>query len=247
MGEKTNRDMAPSRGAASGPELVGKTVAFLKQRDGLDKVLKLAKYLSSLGVELKKEDGRKLRDLESALSLSRKAFRLGKFLGNVSKLQELRRKEEKAREERAKAKGDAKEGGGAGAATYRDMVEENYFLSRRAYLLLSMVSNSSEGVYYFLDQLQFLVKAKVLRKSETMRAVKKFAAVAEILSYLADTLLIVLDGKQSEMVDAVQNVADFFLALNDLREKDTALGDPRFLACLGLCSAVIGIKNKWKQ
>ena len=47
---------------------MGRTVSFLSKRDGIDKLLKLAKYLSSLGIEV--EAGGKganqsgLRDLE---------------------------------------------------------------------------------------------------------------------------------------------------------------------------------------
>ena len=62
-------------GTKSGGELVGRTVSFLSKRDGIDKLLKLAKYLSSLGIEV--EAGGKganqsgLRDLDKAFSLSR--------------------------------------------------------------------------------------------------------------------------------------------------------------------------------
>mmetsp|Transcript_5066 Transcript_5066/g.15190 ORF Transcript_5066/g.15190 Transcript_5066/m.15190 type:complete len:241 (-) Transcript_5066:1574-2296(-) len=232
---------------------VDKTVAFLSKRDGIDKVLKLAKYLSSLGVELSHggegggassggRGGGKLKDLESALSLSRKAFRLGKFLGNVNKLVELRERERKRAEDAARrevGKGDG----------FRKLVEENYFLSRRTFLVLSLVNNCSEGLYYFLDQLQFLVKAKVLKKSDTIKGIKRTAAVAELLSYVADTLLLVLDGKSGEDMcfSTMQNLADFLMALDDIRDSEGGLGDPRFLSCLGLVSALIGIRSKWKK
>ena len=39
-------------GTKSGGELVGRTVSFLSKRDGIDKLLKLAKYLSALGIEV---------------------------------------------------------------------------------------------------------------------------------------------------------------------------------------------------
>ena len=35
-------------------DALNQTVAFLSKRDGLDKVLKLGKYLSGLGIELNK-------------------------------------------------------------------------------------------------------------------------------------------------------------------------------------------------
>jgi len=125
-------------------------------------------------------------------------------------------------------------------------------LSRRAFLALSLIANSSEGLYYFLDQMQFFVKAKVVRKSEAVKKVKKLAALAEMVSYLSDTILAVLEdaagsgGTTNEAcLRAVQNMADFFTALNDVREEPGGLGHPKFLGVLGLVSALIGIRSKW--
>ena len=160
-------------GTKSGGELVGRTVSFLSKRDGIDKLLKLAKYLSALGVEVGAGGNGAnlsgLRDLEKALSLSRKAFRLGKFLGNVNKLAKLRERERRRAElrarmrreqeqERRSASSSSSSSSAVATATtkeeFRCLVEENYFLSRRAFVLLSLVSNCSEGAYYFLDQIQ---------------------------------------------------------------------------------------------
>ena len=164
--------MGDGGGTKSGGELVGRTVSFLSKRDGIDKLLKLAKYLSSLGIEVgaggKGANQSGLRDLEKALSLSRKAFRLGKFLGNVNKLAKLRERERRRAElrarmrreqeqERRSASSSSSSSAVATATTkeeFRCLVEENYFLSRRAFVLLSLVSNCSEGAYYFLDQIQ---------------------------------------------------------------------------------------------
>ena len=43
---------------------------------------------------------------------------------------------------------------GKGEADRAIAETENYFLSRRAFLALSLIANSSEGLYYFLDQMQ---------------------------------------------------------------------------------------------
>jgi len=45
----------------------------------------------------------------------------------------------------------------------------------------------------------------------------------------------------------MQNLADFLMALDDIRDSEGGLGDPRFLSCLGLVSALIGIRSKWKK
>ena len=94
-----------SKGRRSIESSIEDAVTFLSKRDGIDKLLKAAKYVTSLGIaldldqlnntiqnqksaSLEEKGGRgsgKLDKLEAALSLSRKAFRLGKFLGNLKK------------------------------------------------------------------------------------------------------------------------------------------------------------------
>ena len=207
--------------------------------------------------------------LESALSLSRKAFRLGKFLNNVKKFRALLAAQSsppsnsKTEEEKEKSQN---------AATSQ---------RERAFLVLSLVFNFSEGVYYFLDQFQFLVKAKMVnKKGKTAKEVKRWATYFELLSYVADSVCQCLhiqkeehnrrsrsiaeakeDRKMKAKAEAeakaereifeskvvlLQNGADFLMALNDLREVDQGLGNPSFLALLGVLSAVIGIRSKWQ-
>ena len=316
-----------SKGRRSIESSIEDAVTFLSKRDGIDKLLKAAKYVTSLGIaldldqlnntiqnqksaSLEEKGGRgpgKLDKLEAALSLSRKAFRLGKFLGNLKKCLAIL---ERAREGREKSQQE------------RDATKDGGFVERqtdqRALLMLSVIFNCSEGLYYFLDQIQvrfsplphpryrddirtpsfdstlnlfglfdfflfnclpqqhnqFLVKAKVLKKTSSVKRMKKVATYAEILSYLSDSLQSMihlrskatflqenkdkLDEKkehkqkvESEIFEfkvvLMQNCADFFCALNDLRESNTYLGDPTFLAACGILSAVIGIRSKWKK
>lgn len=54
---------------------------------------------------------------------------------------------------------------------------------------LAVVFNCSESVYYFLDQIQFLVKAKVIKKSNGVKHIKKLATYAEIVSYASDSMI----------------------------------------------------------
>jgi len=272
-----------SKGRRSIESSIEDAVTFLSKRDGIDKLLKAAKYVTSLGIaldldqlnntiqnqksaSLEEKGGRgsgKLDKLEAALSLSRKALRLGKFLGNLKKCLAIL---ERAREGREKSQQE------------RDATKDGGFVERqtdqRALLMLSVIFNCSEGLYYFLDQIQFLVKAKVLKKTSSVKRMKKVATYAEILSYLSDSLQSMihlrskatflqenkdkLDEKkehkqkvESEIFEfkvvLMQNCADFFCALNDLRESNTYLGDPTFLAACGILSAVIGIRSKWKK
>jgi hypothetical protein len=269
-------------------DALNQTVSFLSKRDGLDKVLKLGKYLSGLGIELNKKKNSALQGvaqvggggvdwskLESALSLSRKAFRLGKFLNNVKKCRAIL----------AETETDGKKKGEDSSSASEDERRR----SRSVLLTLSLLFNLSEGAYYFLDQFQFLVKAKVVsKKSNAVAEVKRWATYFEILAYVADSAcqcllikeqqeqksknekkkkkkdhkqLLSSDGGEKEekqreeeaerqifesKVVLVQNAADFIMALNDVRQVDYHLGNPSFLALLGVLSAGIGIRSKWQ-
>ena len=253
-------------------QVLDHTVTFLSKRDGIDKVLKMAKYLSSLGVELSGEKGGELDKLEAALGLSRKAFRLGKFLGNVKKFRAILEKHCKNK-----------------CSSFDGQSGKDDEAHQRVLLFLSLVFNCSEGLYYFLDQLQFLVKAKVVKKSDTVKQVKKIATYAEILSYVTDSLYQVAcirkiqEGRKrlgqqegeipphglemksekgarasereekcvSEIYECrvvlAQNMADFCLALSDLKDDLGFLSGSKFLASMGLLSAAIGMRAKWKK
>ena len=69
----------------------------------------------------------------------------------------------------------------------------------------------------------------------------RFVLVEADLSCLP-LFVTVLDGGDGEKkyFSATQNVVDFLMALNDVRERETDLGDPRFLSLLGILSAAIG-------
>jgi len=265
-------------------DALNQTVSFLSKRDGLDKVLKLGKYLSGLGIELNKNalqgvaqggGGVDWSKLESALSLSRKAFRLGKFLNNVKKCRAILAETET---DAKKKKSEEEE--------EESSASEDERRRRSALLALSLLFNFTEGVYYFLDQFQFLVKAKVVsKKSKAVGEVKRWATYFEILAYLSDSAcqcLLIKEQQQKTInnnkqrllssgggsgggekeekqreeeaerqifeskVVLVQNAADFIMALNDVRQVDHHLGNPSFLALLGVLSAGIGIRSKWQ-
>lgn len=90
---------------------------FLNKRDGIDKVLKVIRYTAKLVLADRKVESPfllRIKSLESSLGTTRKALRLGKFLGNVQHLQTL--------------------------AFNRDAST------------LAVISTTSEGIYYFIDQ-----------------------------------------------------------------------------------------------
>jgi hypothetical protein len=65
-----------------------KAVAFFQKRDGVDKALKICRYTSKLllkapFVSPDSHFAQKLSDFEGSVGISRKAFRLGKFLQDI--------------------------------------------------------------------------------------------------------------------------------------------------------------------
>jgi hypothetical protein len=92
--------MAAQRASDS---LLARTDAYVKKRDGVDKLLKLMRYtaaLAALGGQSaggRREGGQgllgvelvaRLSRLESTLGVARKALRMGKFLGNAVSLRD---------------------------------------------------------------------------------------------------------------------------------------------------------------
>ena len=253
-----------------------KADALLAKRDGLDKALKLARYTAALVVacsssgrgtpsvpvpqakqvirlasathrsvlvvEAVRREGAvpitpphaaqrdwigRVERLDAGLGLVRKALRIGRYLDNVSCLLELR----------------------------NDVARSS---ARVDYLgwFLTLAFQTADGVYLFLDQLQFLSKAKVVDKS-SLDGTKKLAAVFELASYVCESALILSregeggdDGTQDAKEDRlrlIQNGVDAIQALNDLRGAKTHLGDPRLLASLGVISACLSMRSKWRK
>ena len=69
--------------------------AYLAKRDGVDKLLKISRYaskiiLASSVLPADSDVTRRLKSFESSVGLSRKAFRLGKFIQDVNALRSAR-------------------------------------------------------------------------------------------------------------------------------------------------------------
>lgn len=129
------------------------TDEFLKKREGIDKVLKLTRYASKLaGHQLGdgSELGARLKLLDSHLGVTRKAFRLGKFLGNGLDVQKALRAEQFGIVEGLQA---------AGAA--------------------------ADTVYYFLEQVMWLLKAGVVKDKELEKKLARVEACFELAGYIA--------------------------------------------------------------
>ena len=140
--------------------MLERTVGFLEKRDGVDKVLKIARYsvrlLLATGAVTSPAATRALKDTERGLGSSRKAYRIGKFLRCVGALRKQRR-----------------------------------LVPSISSSVLEGTAAVGEGVYYFVDQFQFLVSVGVLSGRQG-RHLTKVSSVAELVFCSSDIVLNVL-------------------------------------------------------
>jgi hypothetical protein len=125
--------------------------------------LKIARYACKIVLSISSFDESPdvydgLSSIEKGLGTSRKAYRIGKFLKNVSALTKQN--------------------------PYR-------LVPSVSSSVIEVCANVGEGLYYFVDQFQFLVKVGVLSK-EHGRQLTKISACAELLGYFANTVLNIL-------------------------------------------------------
>lgn len=229
-------------------DYLDRAVVFLAKREGIDKTLKIIRYTTKLllaysanGTELHK----RLSSLDSSIGISRKAYRLGKFLQDVNSIRKAN--------------------------------------TRSNLFYLELLAYGGEGVYYFIEQFVWLMKAGLLPKTIEPHLVV-ISAWAELVGYVGGVALNVgrvrgllkqeamlmakLDKMRKEegVLDSmlskelaklqyqrymrlafiVQDLADATIALNDVTTyKAGFIGRPAAVAIAGLISAFVSSYKNW--
>ena len=156
-----------------GPDALDHSVAFLKQRDGLDKTLKLMRYVSSIAAyNILADDpssvtGTKLRKLDKSTGITRKYLKLGKFLGNLKELRALLRAGEIASRQRIAPAGNRTPDAALASAAA--------FANR-----LNIASQLAQLVYNFAEQLNWAAKIGLIRDARRRRKIERWTSVAEL-------------------------------------------------------------------
>lgn len=216
---------------------------YLARRDGVDKLLKIARYSSKviLASSVVSKDSslfRRLKDFESSVGVSRKAFRLGKFIQDYNALKQI--------------SWDSTEG------------------------KLGILAYGGEGVYYFVEQFTWLIKAGLIDRRYAAK-LQKISAWCEFLGYcgsisLKSMQILALREKQSvlaakresniltkdtaeisqlrekqmlKLVSVIQDLADGLMALSDIRDGKGSMSNPLLLSSAGLLSALISTHKNW--
>lgn len=160
-----------------GPDALDHSVAFLKQRDGLDKTLKLMRYVSSIAAyNILADDpssvtGTKLRKLDKSTGITRKYLKLGKFLGNLKELRALLRAGEIASRQRIAPAGNRTPDAALASAAA--------FANR-----LNIASQLAQLVYNFAEQLNWAAKIGLIRDARRRRKIERWTSVAELATYV---------------------------------------------------------------
>ncbi|XP_057832666.2 peroxisomal membrane protein 11A [Cryptomeria japonica] len=219
--------------------------AYLARRDGVDKLLKIARYSSKviLASSVVSKDTslyKRLKDFEASVGVSRKAFRLGKFIQDYNALKQISL--------------DSTEG------------------------RLGILAYGGEGIYYFVEQFTWLIKAGLIDKQYAAK-LQKISAWCEFIGYCGSISLksmqilalrekqyvLASEGESSisskdsaeisqlrekqvlKLVSVIQDFADGLMALSDILDGKGSISSPLLLASAGLLSALISTHKNWSS
>lgn len=224
--------------------------AYLAKRDGVDKVLKIARYsakiiLASSVVSKDALLAKRLKDFDTSVGVSRKAFRLGKFIQDYNALK--------------KVSLDSKEGileivayGGDGIYYFVEQFTwliKTGLIDQRYSAKLQMISAWTELIGYCGSIAVKGLQISTLREKESILASKsKISSVtreAQVSDKYAAEICQLREKQVLKVVSIIQDLADGLLALADIRDGKGTLSNPLLLASAGLLSALISAQKNW--
>ncbi|KAM0899155.1 hypothetical protein ACQ4PT_021458 [Festuca glaucescens] len=246
VSDPPTRKAAAAAARAPPRDFLAHLEAYLARRDGVDKLLKISRYAARLalaaGPPLPPPASARLKSFESSVGLSRKAFRLGKFVQDVNALRAARP-------------------GGSPLPLPPPLVLLAYGGEGVYYFLEQFVWLAKAGLLpaHLLPRLQRLsawaellgyvgsiaVKLKEVAKMESSI---KTMRLKEDCGEEEDEALRTMRGKLLlKRLSVVQDVADAFMALGDVTDGKGMLGSSTLTASAGLLSALISTHKNWKS
>ncbi|KAH7567301.1 hypothetical protein JRO89_XS07G0046800 [Xanthoceras sorbifolium] len=223
--------------------------AYLANRDGVDKLLKISRYAtkiilaSSVLPEIPTLTAR-LKSFESSVGLSRKAFRLGKFVQDVNALRDSRF--------------DSKEDlilsvlayGGEGLYYF---VEQFVWLAKSGLIdakhsrNLQKISAWAEFIGYIGSISLKFRDLKGIIEDETCLESSIEIAISRGNGYKEEEQRMkkLREKKLMKKLSIVQDLADGLMAVADIQDGKGRLSGPLFVASAGLLSAIISTHKNW--
>ncbi|GMI91238.1 peroxin 11A [Hibiscus trionum] len=222
---------------------------YLAKRDGVDKLLKISRYATKiiLASSVLPETlplTRQLKSFESSVGLSRKAFRLGKFVQDVNALRNshLDSKEEILLSIIAY--------GGEGLYYFFEQfiwLAKSGLIDARHSRNLQKISAWAECIGYIGSITLKLRELKRMNEDEAcLNSSIEIALLGGVGCKEEEERRKKLRAKKlMKQLSVVQDFADGLMALADIRDGKGSFTDPLLLSCAGLLSALISTHKNW--
>ncbi|XWS24329.1 hypothetical protein CRYUN_Cryun28dG0092100 [Craigia yunnanensis] len=223
--------------------------AYLAKRDGVDKLLKIYRYATKiiLASSVLPETvliTRRLKSFESSVGLSRKAFRLGKFVQDVNALRNshLDSKQEIFLSIIAY--------GGEGLYYF---VEQFIWLAKSGLIdakhsrNLQKISAWAEFIGYIGSiSLKFRDLKRINEDEACLDSSIKIAVTRGVgCKEEEERKMKLREKKLMKQLSVVQDFADGLMALADIQDGKRSFSDPLLVSCAGLLSAFISTHKNW--
>ncbi|ERN15882.1 hypothetical protein AMTRI_Chr07g76560 [Amborella trichopoda] len=221
---------------------------YLAKRDGVDKLLKISRYASKIVISsaILPENSplnQRLKSFESSVGVSRKAFRLGKFIQDLNALKKV------AFDSRAGKLGIVAYGG---EGIYY-FVEQFLWLSKAGLISghysknLQKVSAWAEFIGYIGSISLKTLDLKAINEEELglRAALEELKLQGKEFDEEAEKLQRLEEKKLMKRLSIVQDFADALMALGDIKDGRGFLAKPVFVAFAGLLSAIISTHKNW--
>lgn len=223
--------------------------AYLAKRDGVDKLLKISRYatkiiLSSDAIPQTHPFHRRLKNFESSVGLSRKAFRLGKFVQDVNSFRS--------------AKLDSRQDiilaiiayGGEGLYYF---VEQFVWLAKSG-LIDGKHSRDLQKISAWAEFIGYI--GSICLKSRDLKGISEdetcLVSSIQIGITRGDSTEIeeqrlnkLREKKLLKKLSLVQDLADGLMAVADIRDGKRRLSGPLLMASAGMLSAIISTHKNW--
>ncbi|XP_020594736.1 peroxisomal membrane protein 11-3-like [Phalaenopsis equestris] len=216
--------------------------AYLARRDGVDKLLKIARYAAKIAIASSLPSQTltpRLKSFESSVGLSRKAFRLGKFVQDVNALRDAAGRPTSYVDFLLSAAAY----GGEGVYYF---LEQVVWLSKVG-ILSPELARSCQTVSAWAELIGYVgsitLKVKEVRKIrstiESRRRIAEYRDGDDVeISKLRHKLLL-------KQLSLVQDLADGLMVFGDVRDGKGFLTDPLLMASAGMLSALISTHKNW--
>ncbi|KAG2491587.1 hypothetical protein HYH03_010154 [Edaphochlamys debaryana] len=229
-------------------DLFDRTAKFLQKREGIDKTLKILRYTARLVVATHPKDAeltKRLSAFEKSVGVSRKAYRLGKFLQAVNSLRHSNTQD-------ASYFLELLAYGGEGVYYF---IEQLTWLCKAGALSkdleerLAWGSAIAELVGYAGSVWLSLIKLNklVTQEQELERQLQKLRKEEGVTDAALEAKLSAATyQRRLRLALVVQDLADSVMAINDVTGgKHAGLNSPLVLALAGLTSGAISFYKNW--